>query len=48
MTVVAILALIALVLYVVSLFPQADGYRLGSVAGILLAIAVLVIGRGGH
>ncbi len=48
MPVIAILALIALILAVVACFPQTNSYPLNSVAVILLAIAVFIMGRGGH
>lgn len=45
LTAVAILAAIAALLFVISLIPATSQWPLVSVAGLLLSIAVLLIGR---
>jgi hypothetical protein len=44
LSVIAILALVALLLAIVSVFPQAANYPLISVAVILLAVALFLVG----
>lgn len=46
MSVVHILALIAGGLFVLSLFPAAEKFPLVSVGGLLLSVAMLLVGRG--
>lgn len=43
----AILALVAGILYLVAMIPQASSYPLVPVAGLLLAVAVFLV-AGGH
>lgn len=45
MTVTSVLALIAGLLFVISLIPQAQQWPLVSVGGLLLAVAVFLIGK---